>query len=239
MARLPLLIPPLALAACAQTQDANDIVYTVNSPEAADASGVTNAVDPADAAAAAMTPDADEHGAYGVCEFGAWSADPDPAGLHVRAAPSLNARIVDTLPPPVHDAENDMDYASNFSVVASRNGWFRIEDIQGSRDGQRDMHHPSGWIDGRYLGFDLQTDKVFAAPTRNSAVVATSWWDSKNGVVSIDYRNPTECKGRWIKLTVKRRDGSEAEAWSSGVCGNQDTTCDGNVGVMMDFSKEK
>ena len=65
----------------------------------------------------------------------------------------------------------------------------------------RALDPASGWISGRYLTFQLQTDKAFAAPDPPSPTVLTSWRD--NGTLTqFNYRNPTECRGEWVRLTV-------------------------------------
>src|SRR5688572_21264451 len=115
----------------------------------------------------------------GICAFSGWSSDPDLNGLNVRAGPSPTARIVGTLPPPedaqAGGADVEVDFGATFDVVEARNGWFRIENARRwSQSGNGPPVAPSGWISGRFLGFQLMTDKAFAAPDPSSAVVVTS-----------------------------------------------------------------
>ena len=88
---------------------------------------------------------------------------------------------------------------------------------------------PSGWISGRYLDFALQTDLAFAEPDPSSPVVAAHWEDEEGGH-PFGYRHPSACRGEWVRLKVTARDGVEREGWVRGVCGNQETTCDGVAG---------
>ena len=212
---LPLLA--LVLAGC----DSGSVNAQQAEPPAA------NGVAPAAAQANASAP---QHGA---CTFSGWSSDPDPNGLNVRAAPSSTARIVGTLPPPERGEDVEVDFGVTFDVVESRNGWFRIENARRWSEGfQRPSTLPSGWISGRYLQFQLMTDKAFAAPDPSSPIVVTSF-DDNGTLTQFRYRNPTACRGEWVRLTVVGQDGSDREAWVRGICGIQETTCDGVRGDLL------
>ncbi|MDQ4087825.1 MAG: SH3 domain-containing protein [Pseudomonadota bacterium] len=170
----------------------------------------------------------------GVCAFSGWSGDPDLAGLNVRAAPSPTARLIGRLPPP--ERIEGRDFATVFDVVEARNGWFRIENARRwDDDSSQPASLPSGWISGRFLQFQLGTDKAFAEPDPASAVVATAWRDSAGERHDLGYSHPTACRGEWVKLTVTGHDGRAREAWVRGVCGNQETTCDGVPGDLIDY----
>jgi len=169
----------------------------------------------------------------GVCSFSGWSTDPDPRGLNVRAGPSATARILGTLPPPEPGEDVEVDFGATFDVVEARDGWFRIENARRwSQAGRGASTLPSGWISGRFVGFQLQTDKAFAAPDPASTVVVTSW-EEDGGLSQFGYRHPTACHGEWVRLTVVGRDGRERQGWVRGVCGIQETTCDGVQGDLI------
>jgi hypothetical protein len=143
---------------------------------------------------------------------GGWSTDGDPAGLNVRAGPSASAPIVGKLPPPEYVEEFDRVMAVSFDVVETRDGWFRIANAYRGRDSMGEASTlPSGWISGRHVGFELQTDKVFAAPDPSSPVVAEVWMDSDGALRRFEYRQPTECRGEWVKLRVTGHDRVERE----------------------------
>ncbi|HEX8642068.1 MAG TPA: SH3 domain-containing protein [Allosphingosinicella sp.] len=170
----------------------------------------------------------------GACEFSGWSGDPDPAGLNVRSGPSATAPVVGRLPPP--QRIEGRDFATGFDVVEARGGWFRVENARRwDDDGSRPANLPSGWISGRFLQFQLGTDKAFAEPDTASAVVATSWRDRRGERHELGYRNPTACRGEWVRLTVTGHDGRPREAWVRGLCGMQETTCDGVPGDLIDY----
>ena len=163
----------------------------------------------------------------GICHFSGWSTDPDPRGLNVRAGPSTTARILGTLPPPESGEDVEVDFGATFDVVEARDGWFRIENARRwSQAGRGVSTLPSGWISGHFVGFQLVTDKAFAEPDPASLVVVTSW-DEDGGLTQFNYRNPTTCRGEWVRLTVVGKDGRDRQGWVRGVCGLQETICDG------------
>ena len=215
----PALIAAFALAAC------NDPAVTA---QQVNGTAAGNAAASAPSAAAGR---ADQPGAR--CSFSGWSSDPDPRGLNVRAGPSATARIVGTLPPPEPGQDIEVDFGATFDVVESRGGWFRIENARRwSQVGDAASNLPSGWISGRYLTFQLQTDKAFAEPDPASPVVVSAWRED-GGISPFAYRNPTECRGEWVRLTVAGRDGRQRQGWVRGICGIQETTCDGVHGDMI------
>lgn len=165
----------------------------------------------------------------GACRFDAWSSDTDPAGLNVRSAPSASAPVVGRLPPPHYDADSERSFAVEFTVVEAKDGWFRIVGAYRYGYGKPgDKALPSGWISGRYVTFQLQTEKAFAAPDPRSDIVAHVRNDG--GVYPFPYRQPSDCHGEWVKLRVTPKDGAERDGWVRGICANQETTCDGVQG---------
>jgi hypothetical protein len=162
---------------------------------------------------------------------GGWSTDGDPAGLNVRAQPSAGAPIVGILPPPEYSPEFDRVMAVTFDVIETRDDWFRIANAyRADDDAGQPSTLPSGWISGRHVGFELQTDLAFVAPDPRSAVVAAAWMDSDGAFRRFEYRHPTECRGEWVRLKVTGHDRIEREAWARGVCNGQETSCDGARG---------
>lgn len=162
---------------------------------------------------------------------GGWSTDGDPEGLNVRAEPSAGAGIVGVLPPPAYSPDFDRVMAVVFDVIETRDGWFRIANAYRADDNAGEPSTlPSGWISGRHVGFELQTDKAFVAPDPGSAVVAAAWMDSDGALRLFEYRQPTECRGEWVRLKVTGHDRVEREAWARGVCNSQETSCDGARG---------
>lgn len=176
---------------------------------------------------------ADERGQR--CSFNGWADDSDQAGVEVRAGPSADARVVGRLPPP--ELDGDIPFGVEFRVVEAKNGWFRIERPYRWSQGQNPPFDlPEGWIAGRSLDFALQTDKAFEAPNPRSRVVATTWAAS-DGHHVFDYRHPSDCRGEWVRLLVTGHDRRERPAWARGVCGHQETTCDGMQGDPIPYDE--
>jgi Bacterial SH3 domain len=166
-----------------------------------------------------------------VCTISGWATDPDPGGLNVRAGPSATARIIGRLPAP--ETVEDTQRFVGFDVTESRGGWFRIRNAyRWSADAGAPSTLPSGWISGRYLDFQVQSEVAYAAPDPASRVVAMAWEDA-NGFHELRTRGPLECRGEWVRLSVAGRDGQEREAWVRGICGIQETTCDGVRGDSL------
>ncbi len=227
--RIPalMLVPALIVSACnsgsVTAQPANQAAANASAPAA------TAAAQPAAAASAQA----------GVCTFSGWSSDPDPRGLNVRAGPAATARIVGVLPPPEDHDDIEVDFGATFDVVESRDGWFRIANARRwSDDARAPATLPSGWISGRDLHVQLQTDKAFAAPDPSSPLVLSSWLD-EGTLTQFRYRNPTECRGEWVRLTVIGPDNRERQGWVRGVCGLQETTCDGVHGDLIEESEAR
>ena len=207
----------LPLAACT-AQPAANAVENAAGNAAVDLPAPANTI-------AARDPVADQTiGTLHICDFDGWSADKDPAGLNVRAEPAITARIVRTLPAPIHDAENDRDEAPGFDVFEARGGWFLIGTLMGTGNRRETW----GWVHGSKITFALQTDIAFTEPTPASPRAVTVWQD-RDGVHAIDYGPPLDCKGHWVQLSVSGRDRRPRIAWARGICANQETTCDGGV----------
>lgn len=159
---------------------------------------------------------------------GGWSEDKDPAGLNVRAGPSAAARIVGRLPPPRYDPDFEREMKADFDILEIRDGWVRIGMKDPDSWSPAYPKPPAGWISGRYVGFDLQSDKAFVEPDPKSRLVASAR-EGPQGIMPFSFRNPSECRGRWVKLLVTDRQGRESPAWARGVCNSQETTCDGGA----------
>jgi hypothetical protein len=155
------------------------------------------------------------------CDFSAYTLSREP--VQVRMAPTAGARAAGKLPGASYDPDLGADVGTDIDVIEARDGWFRIR-----------SHEPElqGWIPGRYIEFDLQTDKAFAAPDSSAAVVATSW-DTAEGRTTLTWNEPSDCKGHWVKALFAGQDRIERSGWAAGVCANQYTTCDGVYGEWL------
>ena len=64
-------------------------------------------------------------------------------------------------------------------------------------------------------------------------------WDEDGTLMQFRYRHPTDCRGEWVRLTAIGRDGRERQGWVRGVCGIQETTCDGVRGDLIDADSNR
>src|SRR5581483_3413643 len=76
-------------------------------------------------APAAAAPAVDTAGAT-ACHVHGYLTDKDPKGTNVRAAPSANAPIIGHLPASYSEPGSDEDFAVEFTIVGSKNGWMLI-----------------------------------------------------------------------------------------------------------------
>jgi hypothetical protein len=163
-----------------------------------------------------------------LCNFGAWSSDTDPAGLNVRSGPSPSSRIIGKLPPPESSYESgpDSQFATEFSVVEARNGWFRIERPRRwaeSMSATPDKFPPlsSGWVSGKKIYVTIYSYTGFSAPdpVKSKILWRGDWADLQSAMTGM-----TDCNGGWVKATYKTPAGIKS-AWFRGVCSVQETTC--------------
>jgi len=161
------------------------------------------------------------------CDFKAYTGS--SGKIVVRSEPKDDASVVGTLPASTYDPDIDAQVGTDLDVIEARDGWFRVLSYD-------PFPSVKGWIPGRYIEFDLQTDFVHAAPDANSAVVATSWdLPDGGGRMFFTWREPSDCKGKWVKARFTGRDGIERDGWAAGVCADQYTTCDGVYGGMRPY----
>ncbi len=163
------------------------------------------------------------------CAFSAWSNDKDPAGLNVRAAPRADAAIVAKLPAP----RKGTDYAVEFRVIGSRDGWLLIEQAKfvdydgGGPD--RPVFAGPGWVSGTKVGFEINDARVFAAPSAD-APVNTKLLDNSDpngsyGPDSAVVDRVFSCSGGFADVQLHMPKGAPVRGWVARLCANQVTTC--------------
>lgn len=187
------------------------------------------------------------------CAFGAFVAETDPAGLNVRAGPGTGHKVLGTLPPIRHSQdESPIRAMVEVEVVASDNGWFKI---QGARDNdaliegpQRPMFKGSGWVSGRKLTVKSQAAAGRQRPDAAAPVVIGgpdgAGFDSDSFV---EHARLLGCKGQWVLVEYGPWPGETGEpsaleiapaaragvekgrmrAWVDRICAIQETSCDG------------
>jgi hypothetical protein len=171
-----------------------------------------------------------------VCDFPALANDHTREGLNIRAEPRTDSAILGRLP--IIENANHEKIAADVHVIGVKNGWFLIE---GAFYGDYDLpeklppvYAGRGWVSGRLLTTELQTDSLKTAPGKNAPdVVEASWFDATAIL---------DCKGDWLRIevplstkdrTLKPKLPSDDPAnivrgwaWGRLSCTQQRTTCD-------------
>ena len=173
------------------------------------------------------------------CELSAWSADPDPKGLNVRAAPHADAKVLGIVPAPVkspktREAFGEDAIKAEFSVIGYSGGWFLIEKIKApgvAYDIAYPRHLPPpfkgrGWVRARMTGgalaySGLQPGQLYASPKADagssdavsSAGTPISAGDSLKQIHA--------CSGLWA--LVETMEGQRG--WWRSICSNQAANC--------------
>ncbi|MDP3547102.1 MAG: hypothetical protein Q8S29_13070 [Phreatobacter sp.] len=170
------------------------------------------------------------------CDIAGWSADSDPAGMNVRAAPNATARIVGRIPPPwkAPDSSGDTSdtYRAEFRIVGFRDGWFLIRDITapGVAYGERyprnrpQPYRGQGWVSARLVGAALANGglvpgQLHQAPSEHAATRAAMRQGEPVSTGDIIERLHA-CSGNWGLVEIEG-----VRGWWNGICSNQVTNC--------------
>lgn len=171
------------------------------------------------------------------CTIPGWISNVDPQGVAVRAAPASDAAIRARLPSTV-----DSDYLPiAVDITASSNGWLHVENPAYDPDPREPPAPPvpvvSGWVDQAATVVIVQGKRGRSAPSKSARILD----EFKEGWLSDSARidRVLDCKGRWVKVEYRhlvRDDGTVPysrvaggpvrQAWFTGLCGMQETTCD-------------
>ena len=164
------------------------------------------------------------------CNVRGWSVSRAAEGLPVRAGPSRRSRELGRLPPFVaYEGGLHSGRGPTFAILESRAGWVRIAEVstpqiigQGhDADLEWRESELEGWIPGEAVNFVLQTQKGFARPDAASPVIfqAADWYGPPDWSL-------IDCDGEWVRIAW-REEAASRTGWFRGVCGAQETTCDG------------
>ena len=187
------------------------------------------------------------------CAFGAFVQEDDPAGLNLRAAPSLQAHVVGQLPPTFVPADSPgLQVRIAVDVLGDDAGWFHIAHARDAEQltGQppRALPASDGWVSGRKLTVKSQATQGRASPDASAApVLALGDGDSLDGDAIVAASHLVACHGRWalVELDAARLPGdvraqlkvspggpagstaAHPRAWLDRLCAVQETSCDG------------
>lgn len=162
-----------------------------------------------------------------ICDFYAFTADPDPAGTNVRAGPGTSFPILSVLPQSYGSAEFDGEFAPDLHVIGFSDGWYQIESASVGLYGDAEettIFEGPGWISSRLASFYVEDLFLAVAPeadaVRNVDISSDSW----------QYSGPTlqavhGCLGGFVDVTVANAEGETARGWTDNICASQVTTC--------------
>jgi hypothetical protein len=189
------------------------------------------------------------------CSFGAFVTETDPTGLNVRVLPSLQGKIIGTLPPVVASSELDNYMVKvEVDILASNNGWFQITNAQENAaltgKAARPAFKGTGWVSGRKLTVKSQATTGHAQPSQKAAIALRlrngGSFDSDEMVQSGQL---VSCQGNWaqVEFSTEKMSGEMTKeiifspavqpslpkghfrAWLDNICAIQETTCDGTA----------
>lgn len=164
------------------------------------------------------------------CDFHAWSKDPDPAGLNVRAAPRRDAPVVARLAGPRKiDGET---FAVEFQVTGGKGGWLRIEGAEFADygSGTVPVYAGPGWVAAALVDVSVEDERLRRSPSDTAAIVDAARDLPDGSRETLALRRILACDGRWIEIEAEFLKGEEkhgraARGWATRLCGNQVTTC--------------
>jgi hypothetical protein len=173
-----------------------------------------------------------------VCDIPAWIHNADPQGVAVRAAPSVDSPIRARLPSTV---ETEYGLPIAISITGSEAGWFQMKDPAYDPDPLGPpapaMPDVQGWVDGAQVVVIVQGKRGRAAPMKTAVVLD----EFEDGWLSDSARidRVLDCDGQWVKVEYRHlaEDSSTSppasvpmgparQAWFTGLCAIQETTCD-------------
>jgi hypothetical protein len=156
------------------------------------------------------------------CKIAGWSAVHDPAGLNVRAAARKDAPVIATLPP-------EADYAVEFDVIGSLNGWLLIRNARmpSYGDGQdKPIFAGPGWVFADKVRFLVNDPALRAQPQPNAAIVLPlASADHSAGPDSAAIDHVYGCQGDFAEIEAHMSKGPHKRGWATHICSNQVTTC--------------
>ncbi|MCU0908519.1 MAG: hypothetical protein MUF73_14030 [Rhodobacteraceae bacterium] len=138
----------------------------------------------------------------------------------LRASPAEGSPVTGHLPM-VHDPDRGW-MGPSVVITGIREGHAGVRDIR-VWDGE-DIPL-TGWIATPALAFVVQTYRGFAAPDPSAPVV----WSGDDWITPDRIADILDCRGEWVALRLLDP-AIAAPVWVRGVCGGQETTCDGVQG---------
>ncbi|HKP76378.1 MAG TPA: hypothetical protein VJT67_12695 [Longimicrobiaceae bacterium] len=168
--------------------------------------------------------------------------DPSPGGREVHASPDARSPVLGRIAPPA--PERSGGWPVGFRLHEARDGWLLVEDAGDdtvlTESPARPMYSGRGWIRGNGVYVGIQASQAFAEPRFASDIVLQVLephdLESLGGMTDL-----VACEGNWVRgrwtihepqgvryeaSAVVSRQPLVVEAWATGICNLQETSCD-------------
>lgn len=168
-----------------------------------------------------------------LCSLHLYSNDADAKGTNIRAAPSVNAPIIGTLPG--KRAEADTKIGPEFQVLGAKGGWLLIRNAHwAAYVHEEELLFPGpGWIAAKFVGFEIEHGWLYDTPQgHGQRILKLSSLDQADseshwGPEDVRVERVYGCSGSFLEVDIETPNGQKKRGWVTGVCGNQVTTCGG------------
>jgi hypothetical protein len=172
-----------------------------------------------------------------------WLRDRTADGREVHAAPSAESPVLGRIAPPLPEEKGG--WAVGFAIRETRDGWLLVEDASDDTgltgDSARPMYSGRGWIRGNGVMVGIQASQGFAEPRHASEIVLQA--DPSQTLEGVgEMTDVVACEGDWVRgrWTIRDPGGVRSydpgaavsrnplviEAWTTGICNAQETSCD-------------
>lgn len=196
------------------------------------------------------TPARDIARGTGQCgEISGYLQDTASAGRVVYTAPDARSAVLGRILPPVKYDIGGI--AASFAIREARDGWLLIEnagdDSVLTERPARPMYSGRGWIRGNGVRVGVQASQAFSEPRFASEMVLRAGRETLEGVGEMT--DVIACEGDWVRARwhlrepqsvhfdpriIVSRNPIVVEAWATGICNIQETSCDQPPGDRPD-----
>jgi len=177
----------------------------------------------------------------------AYLNDPSPGGREVHSAPDVRSPVLGRIAPPSPGLNGD-GLAVGFRLHEARDGWLLVEGAEDdtvlTESPARPMYSGRGWIRGNGVSVGIQASQGFAEPRFASDMVLQALEPHDLEGVG-EMAELVACEGDWVRGRWKIREPGTVryhasavvsrqplviEAWTTGICNIQETSCDQQPG---------
>ena len=159
------------------------------------------------------------------CSVAAYTNDPDPSGTNVRSKPSVDAKVIATLPQTVE--VNGDAFRPELTVTDYQDGWFHIRQVMTgdyNGEGAKLLFGEPGWIAANLVSLEIEASVLHQQPDFDSPALFSLQVDEEPPE-AVQVKKLHNCSGGFVDVSVRRADGMVGRGWTNDTCANQATTC--------------